>query len=1031
MADDRDLVLLRLREDLIGPRDPSEIIPDRPSDVYLTGILWPRETRMGNEDLEQLGAGTDDGNEGGEEDQVPLVGAMRPCVAGLSFAIGGSSPSINVTVSAGIYRQVENDDGKRGWHRDQVEMPVDGVDCAKPYSQRAVNDPLLPPGVILVMRTAPWNETTARLVTLTLVNGAVPAERGRAAAEANTLFQVRVTVRPAAGSALLARPNRRVPIDDDDRSAALLYRSAREFAVGHTCGATWGGPAGDHVEWVSTEWIPEATVPAVRAEGHPEFDVLNNGSNRTLDAKWLSTADDRSLEAALLRLPAAYRAWLKSQAGIVATIGEGGIRATAGSNLAACAAVADRLERGAKRMAGDPALAAAFRLANLAMVEQTRWAGRAPLVWRPFQLGFFLLAAVSAVDETDSHRGTMDLLWFPTGGGKTEAYLGVVAFVAFARRLRTPDGGHGVAAIMRYTLRLLTTQQFTRAAALILACEAIRRGKVKAVDDFRKLGSQPFGIGLWVGGDATPNRVAQAARALVRRGDASPRQLVDCPACGKRLEWSARPANLPVAIDVHCTNDRCQLHDGARPLPVHTVDDDIYRAKPTLLIGTVDKFAQVVRQSPCGPLFDAGGKAPPDLVIQDELHLISGPLGTMVGLYESGIDRLMWHNGRAPKVIGSTATIRRADQQVNALFARKVCQFPPPAIDASDSGFAVVDEKKSGRLYAAVTTAGRSAKFTLQAVSGSLLQTGAAAFADDSARDPYWTLVTYFNSLRELGGAFVLMQDDVPDAIKLYAGRRSEKERDASSVEELTSRRTQEQVREMLQTMDIKSGKDGALDALLASNMLSVGVDIQRLGLMVVNGQPKGISEYIQATSRVGRRHPGLVIAILNNAKARDRSHFETFRTWHSTLYRDVEATSVTPFASRARDRALHAALVAAVRHLVPGLSDFPMLDPAKVAAIRALIDDVVLRASRIDSSETAVRSELEAFLARWRTRNAKVWWNDNTPGRSLLISAEAAATLRAQGLDARGAESTPNSMRNVEAGVPFRLATRLAGDQP
>jgi ATP-dependent helicase YprA (DUF1998 family) len=271
------------------------------------------------------------------------------------------------------------------------------------------------------------------------------------------------------------------------------------------------------------------------------------------------------------------------------------------------------------------------------------------------------------------------------------------------------------------------------------------------------------------------------------------------------------------------------------------------------------------------------------------------------------------------------------------------------------------------------------------------------------------------------------MQDDVPDAIRLYARRRTEQQRKTLDVQELTSRRTQKEVRNMLHDMAVTADRDGALDVVLASNMLSVGVDIPRLGLMLVNGQPKGIAEYIQATSRVGRRHPGLVVCLLNNGKARDRSHFETFRTWHATLYRDVEATSVTPFASRARDRALHAALVAAARHLVPGLSRNPRLDANQIAAVERLISDIVTRAHDIDGTETAVHIELERFLQLWRTRGAAVWWEDRNPGRSLLVSAEAAAALRAQGLNARGAVPTPNSMRNVEAGVPFRLATGLA----
>jgi ATP-dependent helicase YprA (DUF1998 family) len=622
----------------------------------------------------------------------------------------------------------------------------------------------------------------------------------------------------------------------------------------------------------------------------------------------------------------------------------------------------------------------------------------------------------------------MDLLWFPTGGGKTEAYLALIAFLAFHRRLAagaSPDQGAGVAAMMRYTLRLLTTQQFARAAAVLLACEAVRCGRLPGLPDGIHLGKTPFSIGLWVGGDATPNTFEQARDALSGASDvASPKQLLRCPACTRELDWRAEPGDR--SVHVHCPDNLCILHDHHESMPVWTVDEDVYRQQPTLLIGTIDKFAQIVRRKEVNHLFNIRQGQPPDLIIQDELHLIAGPLGSLSGLYEVAIDRLFTRDGRRPKILGSTATIKRASEQVAALFSRKTCQFPPPGLEAEDSGFAIVDQEAPGRLYAAVTTAGRSAKFTLQAATASVLQSGAAAFSSRAEADPYSTVITYFNSLRELGGALVLMQDDVADAVGMYAARRNEPPRAVQSVEELTSRRSQTEVRDMLDLLAIQADQPGALDVVLASNMLSVGVDIPRLGLMLVNGQPKGIAEYIQATSRVGRQSPGLVIALLNNAKARDRSHFETFRTWHATLYRDVEATSVTPFASRARDRALHAVLVALARHLLPGLLDRPDLTRATSAQLDALLSDLAARAAEVDPSETDVEPELRERLEQWEIRAPRSYWNDRAARSSLLQSAERAATLRALGRSPGEAWPTPNSMRNVEPGVPFRLAERL-----
>jgi hypothetical protein len=644
-------------------------------------------------------------------------------------------------------------------------------------------------------------------------------------------------------------------------------------------------------------------------------------------------------------------------------------------------------------------------------------------------MGFILLAAASVAHRRNPDRDTMDLLWFPTGGGKTEAYLGLIAFLAFYRRLSSvsnPDAEAGVAAVMRYTLRLLTTQQFARASAMILACEAIRRGRAGGIQDPARLGRTPFSIGLWVGGEATPNTSELARQSLMGATDlASPKQLSACPACGESLIWDYDDRNK--AVIVRCPGPTCILHDTTRTLPVYTDDENVYRNRPTLLIGTVDKFAQIIRRKEVSGLFSMTAGQPPDLIIQDELHLISGPLGTLSGLYETAIDRLFTRDRIRPKIIGSTATIRRASEQVKALFDRDTCQFPPAAIDADDSGFAILDQNSPGRIYTGITTAGRSAKFALQAVSASLLQSAHGGLPDAASRDNYWTLVSYFNSLRELGGAVVLMQDDVNDSISAFAARHNESRRTPERIEELTSRRTQDEVREMLDSLGVQAGNDGVMDIVLATNMLSVGVDIPRLGLMVVNGQPKGISEYIQATSRVGRGNvPGLIVAVLNNAKARDRSHYESFRTWHSTLYRDVEATSVTPFASRARDRALHAVLVALIRYNAPGMIDRPELTAGAIEAAGPIIDYITERAHAVDPEEVSVRNELLNLLGQWEIRSPRSYWWSRQPGSSLLMDAEKAATLRALGRLPGDAWPTMNNMRSVEPSTPFRLINQL-----
>lgn len=1023
----RDGVLARLAADIVGPHDSAETLDARPSDVYASGILWPQNLAPDPADDDRLGvegdADADEGTPADETEAVAVSSLRRPSAAGLSFAVSSAEddPTVSAIVDFALYSAEEPADGKgqKVWRRRSIQIRIDRLPI--PVGTRTVSlEEFGAPGKVeLHVRALPLK--VGRLVTLTLVNGVQP-ELDRDAIEEATLFQTGIKVFAVGGTQLIPRPSRRAGLDADDAASALLYRGAIEFAAGHTCSAEWLEDGEGHATSVSTTWLPTAIVPAVNPNGHDVFSELASKSP-VFQAAWLADARPAELSGALVDFVRAYRDWIATQESKLLELA-GPLKATGEENLRACRDVASRMQEAAILIGSEPILTRAFQLANRAMVLQYSWdrarAAQGQLRWRPFQLGFLLLASQSSVDATHPARDVMDVLWFPTGGGKTEAYLGLVALTVFYRRLSSPvaDDGAGVAAVMRYTLRLLTTQQFGRAAALMLACELIRRGS-------KELGSVPFSIGLWVGGDASPNKRKEAYANLRGQGGASPKQLANCPACGELLHWTQVDNEAPVLV--RCRTGGCVLSSDSEPLPVWTVDEDIYVMRPTLLIGTVDKFAQIVRKPEINGLFGLDGRRVPDLIIQDELHLISGPLGTVAGLYEAAFDLLLTASGAKPKVIGSTATIRRAADQVRALFDRTTCQFPPPAINHDDSGFAVRNDDAPGRLYVGVASAGRSAKYTLQAVAASLLQSGAAGFDSVEEANHYWTLVTYFNSLRELGGSLVLMQDDVHDSLVTLSALRSESPRVPANIEELTSRRSQEDIRNMLDWLAIPAGKASALDVVLATNMLSVGVDIPRLGLMLVYGQPKGIAEYIQATSRVGRGSvAGLVVSVLNSAKARDRSHFETFRTWHSTLYRDVEATSVTPFASRARDRALHAVLVAAVRHLAPGMLAVPGFDSVSEAAARKLVEAIAQRAERIDPDETAVRGELTERLDEWIARVPANYWLEYKPRESLLQSAERAATEKALGRSPGDAWPTMNNMRSVEPGTPFRLAERL-----
>jgi hypothetical protein len=466
--------------------------------------------------------------------------------------------------------------------------------------------------------------------------------------------------------------------------------------------------------------------------------------------------------------------------------------------------------------------------------------------------------------------------------------------------------------------------------------------------------------------------------------------LEECPWCGtkfKPLSFKLLPNNdEPTDLRIRCLNRNCDFGRGVS-LPVLAVDDPIYRRLPCFIIATVDKFAglpwvgqvgaffgRVSRYDakagffgPCdnaqGAAIPGGRLLPPDLIIQDELHLISGPLGTMVGLYETALEALSLRKADGveirPKIIASTATVRRADTQIRALFNRNTVDiFPPPGPDRRDSFFArtLASSDSPAREYAGVAAQGRSPKVVMLRVYMALLAASQKYYDrlrrkdQDNPADPYMTLVGYYNALRELGGARRLIEDEVRNRLKDYSSRKrigeaeglfADREIDYEPVE-LTSRESTARVSEAKRRLALPFGQDKAVHVAIATNMISVGLDITRLGLMVVFGQPKTSAEYIQATSRVGRdeNRPGLVVTIYNVHKPRDRSHYERFEIYHETFYRSVEVTSVTPFSPRALDRGLAGTVVGLARHSLAAMT--PARGAAQILAERGRLDFVV-----------------------------------------------------------------------------------------
>jgi hypothetical protein len=826
-------------------------------------------------------------------------------------------------------------------------------------------------------------------------------------------FQAELEVRSSV--ALVPRPDLKGARSKawDDSVNALHYADVREYATGHGVSADWdivpdgpNGAATCHV--VRTTWLPGASVPRV------EPAQIDGVTVRMAALADLPHGD--AVRAALGALPTAYRHWIEAEGRLAAADASfsAAQRETAEQLMAQAGIAADRIAGGIDLLATDPVAREAFCVANRAVAAALVQVGVLDPAWRPFQLAFIVLNVVGMTDRTDPSRKVVDLLFFPTGGGKTEAYLGLAAYAMVLRRRRNPGhggrDGAGVAVLMRYSLRLLTLDQLARATRLVCALELIRKG------DVARYGEWPFEIGLWVGSASTPNRmgrrpgdvgeetaIGKLERFQTQAGRAPrPVPIEECPWCGHPLDnqsFGVVPdKTAPLHLEIGCAATACAFTRAAGGLPIVAVDETIYRRLPAFIVATLDKFANLPWIGQSGALLGGadrydthgfygpternkgsqllGALLPPDLIIQDELHLVGGPLGTMAGLYETAIEGLCLREEGGttvrPKIVASTATVRQARNQVEALFGRsKTAIFPPPGPNRNDSFFArtiPASEATPGRDYLGIAAPAGNAKATMRRVWLALLGAAMLAYRDakraaeaagtphrvgENPADPYLTVLGYFNSLRELGGARRVLEEEVQNTVRRYGTRRRRTEAASSflsrkflrAVVELTSRERTSDVAKARRRLGLSfDDASNRVDMAIATNMISVGLDIPRLGLMVVHGQPIQTAEYIQATSRVGRDRakPGLVVTILNPNKPRDRSHYERFRHFHETFYRSVEPVSVTPFASRALDRGLAGALVAAIRHGNPLLTG--AADVVNMPAVRDADEQRVMR---------------------------------------------------------------------------------------
>lgn len=1134
----RTYLMKRLREELLGPRQgPKETLPTTtdPREEYTTGVLDVATEELDQEcDLELLEAEELElsgiPTEEEDEDHHPLRQAANfaptvdprrmPGSIGLSFLVkAAGNQRLSVCVSGGRYAK-----GPETWQRHSYAQEVQEISLASPRQEFTLPDM----GAKLLVRVRPAGHTRFA-ISVFLVNLGNWQYRSKQRPSA-LLYQpqLRVCLDPETQLLGLQEGQARLPTSEETLFQ-LLYRKNPIKGRGHMCSAIWREcdleqHPDSPFDWVDavegleryrecalrTEFLPAVAVPTPSLEWRSEYGQEPQREAAELAETW----DGETLARSLRPLTTAYERWWKEQEATIVGLPE------AYSKIAPELArlgreCLRRMESGIRLLEDNAQARLAFCFANRAVLEQASWGSDKPLRWRPFQLGFILQCLPGLTDPEHPDRDICDLLWFPTGGGKTEAYLGLTAYSLALRRLRH-EHSYGTGVISRYTLRLLAIQQFRRALKLITACELLRvrpceggRGWRPKELDSRKdwlWGRTRFSAGLWLGGAVTPNSLKTYGRQSLKgafdilrgqRGEGDPAQITECPCCGTPLALPAtvegeqqsslllylrlhkvdpesapndedlstayvrvhkmklqsltsRVASLEIELsaeegvltsdridqwwdyvkgcfghqcealcsrasrpgyfihqyqnsrgtptdwrfEVYCPSPHCPtakeswqeelpapiggdgeagfqaVHPAFRsesdptlgercPIPALTVDDQIYAWPPSLIVSTVDKFARLAFEPRASVLFGnveyyheyegfyrehasrlAPGKPhppikkksiphgalpPPDMILQDELHLIDGPLGSMVGLYETVVDALCGQTKKV-KYIASTATVREAQDQVSSLFDRRLSQFPPSGLDADDSFFALLQppnplqKEGPGRLYLGYCSPGRGSLTPLIRAWATLLQAGyelEIRGLGSEELDPYWTPVGYFTAIRQLASVASIWRHYIPQRMQY---RNPENCRELGAPLELSSRVSSQRLPGLLNRLE--QIYPNAVDGVFATSMFGTGVDVSRLSLMVVHGQPKTTSAYIQATGRVGRQSPALVVTNYSACRPRGLDHYEFFAGYHRQLYRGVEPVTVCPFAPRARERAF-GPLIAALLRQLPGLPGF------------------------------------------------------------------------------------------------------------
>lgn len=944
-----------VKKQLIGPAVNGDLQGISPLSRYPMGVLYPTSKSGDGLDpaVEEDESDDDFAEQAVDNSDKTASGVVRrrytpPSSVGFSFFLNSIDWNIQILFSAVIYQQKRDSDGR--FTSSYERIPLGGDESALPINSAGRH-------LILPYKDSDGNEHhkagldvrvrphgVGVIVTVSIFNNHVMPEGLDAQSYSKeqlklSLFEVKLACYIEKG---IVGEYPRVEfslLDHEEQELELQYKNRKIYAVGHGCAVDWHLD-GECVRELRSEFMPAVEVPQVTADVADGNQVLNLAHLANLEHKTPQICNE------LRAFANQYGDWIQVQKDEVHALEDD--EKPAGMRIVARMAQAlQRMLKGIALLERDNKVALAFSVANQVMLSQMRQSSRnkgqiaddSRFNWRPFQLAFLLTTIDSAIDSDSDFRDTVDLIWFPTGGGKTEAYLGLIAVVLVWRRLQFPQTGGGTASFMRYTLRLLTTQQFVRASRMICALELIRR------DRLNELGDEEFSIGLWLGGDSSPNTF-EKAKALVDEATVRGRKTVDglvierCPWCDQQFKAPQSFQTGHTKFHFLCINTECDF-GRATPgiLPCNVVDEALYQNPPTLLIATIDKFSQLAWNEKTGCFFGNAGNRPPELIVQDELHLVASALGSISGIYEAGVETVLVERGIFPKIVASTATIRMAAKQVTRLYGKDVAVFPPPGLNCDDSYFAktVPLNVRPGRLYVGYFAPMLDRTKNLAPLAAALLAAPELLFPtgtqnQDVLLDAWWSQIIYHGSLKGVGNShnalnigvreiFDRLKQELRQTYNHSAISAQMPSRELPKIAQLTSRASAKDNAKTFAQLELLRTDPDCIDVVLATNMVSVGLDVSRLALMIINGQPLTTAEYIQASSRVGRSAvPGIVFANYNRDQARSLSHYENFRPYHESFYRFVEPTSITPFTHQARKRALHAGLVIAIRYTVSWL---------------------------------------------------------------------------------------------------------------